>query len=81
MEQRTFADLEFEAKKRVTRREKFLARMGADDSMGVVGDTDSALLPETGAGAASLPPVDDAAHPLRPVVLQSERSGDGGSAL
>ena len=27
MEQRTFADLEYEAKKRVTRREKFLARM------------------------------------------------------
>ncbi len=28
MEQRTFAGLEYEAKKRVTRREKFLARMG-----------------------------------------------------
>ena len=27
MEQRTFADLEYEAKKRVTRREEFLARM------------------------------------------------------
>lgn len=27
MEQRTFADLGYEAKKRVTRREKFLARM------------------------------------------------------
>ena len=27
MGQRTFADLEYEAKKRVTRREKFLARM------------------------------------------------------
>ena len=54
---------------------------GTFDSMGTVGDTDSALLPDGGTGPASLPLVDLAADPLRAAILQPERSGDRGSAL
>ena len=59
MAQRTFAELEYDAKKRVTLREKFSGPYGPVDSMAGGGSPDSARLPEGGTGPASLPARDD----------------------
>ena len=47
-DQPTFADLDYQRKKRKTRREAFLERMGRSGSLGEVGRAYPVLLPESG---------------------------------
>ena len=80
MGQATFADLEYVSQKRVTRREKVSCPHGRVDPVGASGGAHSAVLSEGGAGSAALRVVGHVAGALRAVVLQPERSGDGGPA-
>ena len=81
MGQRTFADVDYESKKRKTRREVFLERMDRLIPVGGVGGPHPAVLSEGGTRAPSVRVVGDAEDPLRAAVLQSERPGHGGHAL
>ena len=63
MEQPTFADVDYESKKRKTRREKFLERME-----GCI----RPFYPTAGRGTPSLYIVGDATGTLRAVVLQPQ---------
>ena len=81
MEQPTFGELEYESKKRKTRREIFLERMDWSDSVASAGSAYPAALSQGGTRPAAVSVVGDAAHLLCAVVLQPERSGHGGYAL
>ena len=81
MEQVTFADVEYEGKKRRTRRELFLERMEALIPWERPGGADSAVVSEGGPGAAAVPVGGAAEGSLRAAVLQPERPGDGGHAV
>ena len=64
MEQPTFADLEYDGKKRKTRRERFLERMD-----GLIPPAPASFYPKAGRGRRPY----DLSHSLCAVVLQSER--------
>ena len=81
MLQPTFGSLEFAHKKRRTRRERFLERIRWAGSVGGVGGARRTGLPQAGARTAALPAGADAAHSLRPALLQPQRPGDGRLAL
>jgi IS5 family transposase len=53
-EQRTFASLTWQAKSKVTRRERFLVEMERGDSVGAATGTDRAALPKAGKGRQPL---------------------------
>ena len=73
MEQPTFADLEYDGKKRKTRRERFLERMDGLIPWEAARGPHPTVLSEGGPRASSLRSVSDVAHSLCAVVLQSER--------
>ena len=81
MHQPTFASVEFEQKKRKTRRELFLERIDSLVPWDELEAAHRAALPQGGTGTAALPAGGDAAHPLRPALLQPQRPCDGGSPL
>ena len=81
MEQVTFADVEYEGKKRRTRRELFLERMEALIPWERLEARIRPLYPKAGRGAAAVPVGGDAEDSLRAAVLQPERPGDGGHAV
>ena len=68
--QPTFGELEYESKKRKTRREIFLERMDGLIPWGSDGRSDLAVLSESGPGPAALRVVVDAADTLCAAVLQ-----------
>ena len=63
--QATFSELEHDAKKRKTRRERFLERMEGLVPWGGLGGSDPPALSEGGSGSASVSAVVDAAGALR----------------
>ena len=75
MRQPTFGDLEYESKKRKTRREIFLERMDGLIPWESFGRADTAVLSQGGPGPSALRVVVDAADTLCAAVLQSERPG------
>ena len=81
MEQPTFADLEFENKKRKTRREMFLERMDELIPWQRLEARIHPYYPKAGRGRRPLCPVGNAAGALRAGILQSERPGDGRPAV
>ena len=81
MEQVTFADVEYEGKKRRTRRELFLERMEALIPWERLEARIRPLYPKAGPGAAAVPVGGAAEGSLRAAVLQPERPGDGGHAV
>lgn len=52
--ERSFADLEYESKKRKTGRERFLERMGGADSLGAPVGADQAVRPKSWKGESAL---------------------------
>ena len=78
MNQPTFADLDYESKKRKTRREKFLERM---DGLIPWEERIRPVLSQGRSWSAALRVIGDATDTLRAVVLQPERPWDGGHAL
>ena len=80
MEQPTFSDVEYEGKKRKTRREMFLERM---EGLIPWPQLEERVRPlsQGGPRAASLRVAGDAAGPLCAAFLQSQRPGHGGPAL
>ncbi len=80
MNQPTFADLDYESKKRKTRREKFLERMDGLIPWEELEERIRPFYPKAGWSAA-LRVIGDATDTLRAVVLQPERPWDGGHAL
>ncbi len=73
MHQPTFARVEFEQKKRKTRRELFLERI---DSLVPWEELEARIephYPKAGGGRRPSPSVGDAAQPLRPALLQPQR--------
>ena len=76
-EQPSFAELDYQHKRRRTRREEFLQRM---DSLIPWQKLESRIRPHyfrAERGSTSLSPGGDAAGAYRPTVLQPERSGYG----
>ena len=69
MEQPTFADLVYDAKKRQTRREIFLERMDGLIPWQKLEERIRAVLCQAGPGPPALPAAGDAADSLRPAVL------------
>ena len=81
MHQPTFASVEFEQKKRKTRRELFLERI---DGLVPWDELEARIerhYPKAGRGRRPLPAGGDAAHPLRPALLQPQRPRHGGPPL
>ena len=70
MHQPTFGDLEYESKKRKTRREIFLERMDGLIPWGMLEERIRPYYPEGGPGPAALRVVSDAADTLCAAVLQ-----------
>ena len=81
MRQPRFGELEYEGKKRKTRREIFLEPDGWSDPVGYAGRVDLAVLSESGPGPSALRVIVDAADTLCAAVLQPERPWHGGPAL
>ena len=79
MNQPTFADLDYESKKRKTRREKFLERMDGLIPWEELEERIRPFYPNAGRGRRPVRVVGDASHTLRAVVLQPERPWDGGT--
>ena len=69
MEQPTFADLEYQGKKRKTRRELFLERMEGLIPWQRLEDRIRPVYPKPGKGPTALPAAGDAAGSLRSAVL------------
>ena len=79
--QRSFADVEYDGKKRQTRRERFLQRM---DGLIPWQRLEQRLRPvytHRGTRASPVSVAGDAADSLCAAVLQPQRPGDGGRAL
>ena len=72
MEQPTFADVEYESKKRKTRRERFLERMDGLIPWERLEGRIRPFYPHGGPGTPSLCTVGDAADTLRAAVLQPQ---------
>ena len=81
MDQPTFADLEYQGKKRKTRRELFLERMDGLIPWLSLEERILPFYPKAGRGPPPLPAGSHAASPLRPALLQPERPRHGGFAL
>ena len=81
MNQPTFADLDYESKKRKTRREKFLERMDGLIPWEELEERIRPFYPQGRSWSAALRVIGDATDTLRAVVLQPERPWDGGHAL
>ena len=81
MNQPTFADLDYESKKRKTRREKFLERMDGLIPWEELEERIRPFLSQGRSWSAALRVIGDATDTLRAVVLQPERPWDGGHAL
>ena len=71
-EQPSFADLDYQGKKRKTRREEFLERMDSLIPWQRLEESHWPLLFPGGAGSAALSPGGDAAGAYRPTVLQPQ---------
>lgn len=76
MDQLSFADLEYENKKRKTRCEKFLERMDAPIPRTLLVKLLKKHYPRA-IGASAVSAGDDTAHSLHAAVLQTVRSGHG----
>ncbi len=72
MDQPAFVDLEYQGKKRKTRRELFLERMDALIPWQLLENRIRPFYPKAGRGKTSLPAVRHAESPLRPALLQSQ---------
>ena len=81
IEQPTFADLEYQDKKRKTRREIFLERMDSLIPWQKLEERIRPHYPKEIRGEAALLPVGNAAGPHRPTLLQPERPWDGGPVV
>ena len=73
MDQPTFAGLEYQGKKRKTRRELFLERMDGLIPWQSLEDRIRPFYPKAGRGRHPYPAARHAESPLRPALLQPER--------
>ena len=76
---RRSADLDYAYKKRKTRREAFLERMDGLIPWEQLAERIRPHYPTAGRGASSISALNDAARPLRAVVLQPFRPRHGGT--